>query len=205
LVLLALLAGCERAPEAPRRTHSVRLLPDAPPPPPPPPRPEDKPPPKPQDKPQPPDAPKPVETPQAQALKSDEAAGNGPGNGLAAGAVTQDYSDQRLGTGTTLGGSGDAGASRLAANAYAQATTRALNAFLAADKAVKRHDYQVRVDLWLSASGGVLRAELGDSTGDADTDQALRSALARFPGSASPPPPRLPQPLRLRVSNRLMG
>lgn len=207
-VLCASLAGCDKSPEPRRKTASVKLLPDTPPPPPPPPRPEDKPPPpKPDDKPAPQDAPKPVDAPPQQAaLKSDEAAGNGPGNGLSAGAVTQDYAGEKIGTAPTVGGTGaaDAGA-RLTHSSYANATTKALNEFLARDKAVKLRDYQVHVSVWLNASGALQRAELIDSTGDADTDQALRAALARFPGTNSSPPPRLPQPLRLRVSNRMMG
>ena len=80
-----------------------------------------------------------------------------------------------------------------------------LNDFLARDRDIKRLDYQVRVDLWLSPGGGLQRAELVGSSGDAQTDDALREALIRFPGSAAPPPAHLPQPLRLRITNRMMG
>lgn len=204
-----LLTGCDKAPEKPRKTAHVKLLPDTPPPPPPPPKPEDRPPPPKADaKPTPQDVPKPVDAPpQAAALKSDEAAGNGPGNGLTAGAVEKDYAGEKIGTAPTVGGNGggESAANRLAYTAYANATTKALNEFLARDKAIKQRDYRVHVALWLSASGGLQRVELTDSSGDADTDEALRAALARFPGSTNTPPPRLPQPLRLRVSNRMMG
>lgn len=207
LAALVMLAACSDEPQRPaRKQQVVKLLPDTPPPPPPPPKPEDRPPPKPDDKPQPQDAPRPVEAPQAQALKSDEAAGTGPGNGLAAGAVSRDYTDQKLGAGNAIGGApADSAASRLVVNAYASAATRALNEFLVRDKDVKRLDYQVRVDLWLTAGGELQRAELVGSSGDAQTDQALRTALARFPGAGNPPPARMPQPLRLLVSNRMMG
>jgi protein TonB len=207
-MLLALtLIGCDSKPDKPRKQQTVKLLPDTPPPPPPPPKPEDKPqPPKPEDKPQPQDAPKPAEAPQPQALKTDEAPGSGPGGGLSSGAVTQDYTDQKVGQGTTIGGGGgDSGSNRLAMTAYGNAATRALNEYLVRDKAVKLRDYKVRVDLWLTASGSLQRAELLDSTGDPDTDKALRGALDRFPGTSNAPPPRLPQPLRVQVSNRLMG
>lgn len=210
LGLLAVLAGCDQAPEKPRKTASVKLLPDTPPPPPPPPRPEDKPPPpKPDDKPAPQDVPKPADTPEPAALKSDEVAGDGPGNGLTAGAVTKDYAGEKLGTVATVGGTGTGGGetttNRLAFNAYANATTRALNEYLARDKNIKLRDYQVHVLVWINSSGGVQRFELTDSSGDPDTDAALRAALSRFAGMASAPPPRLPLPLRLRVSNRMMG
>ncbi len=211
LVLLCaaalVLAGCDEKPRAKRKQQVVRLLPDTPPPPPPPPRQEDRPPPRPDDKPQPRDAPKPVDAPAQQAaLKSDEAAGNGPGNGLTAGAVNKDYTDQKLGQGNTIGGAPAQDAlTQLAATAYANAATRALNEFLVRDKSVKRHEYRVRVELWLTDSGGLRRAELLSSTGDEQTDQALREALGRFPGTGSPPPAKLPQPMRLQISNRMMG
>lgn len=202
---LGLVACSEQAPP-PRKQQKIALLPSTPPPPPPPPKPEDKPPPKPEDKPQPQDAPKPVETPQPAALKSDEAAGNGPGNGLTAGAVTQDYSDQKIGQGNSIGGApADGGANRLAATAFGNATSRALNEFLVRDKDIKLREYQVRVQLWLTPSGTLQRAELVDSTGDAQTDAALRTALSRFPGTGTAPPAQLPQPMRVLVSNRMMG
>jgi protein TonB len=207
VALALVLAGCGKEPPAQRRQQVVRLLPDTPPPPPPPPKPEDKPPPqKPDDKPAPQDVPKPAEAPQPQALKSDEAAGDGPGNGLAAGAVSQDYSDQKIGQGSTLGsGAADNAVQRMAANAYATALTRALNEHLARDRQVKRLDYRVEIDLWLTQAGGLQRIELRGSTGDASTDDALRAALARYAGPGSPLPQRMPQPVRLQVSNRLLG
>jgi protein TonB len=199
-----LLAACSDQPDRPRKQQLVKLLPDTPPPPPPPPKPEDRPPPKPDDKPQPQEAPKPVEQPQAQALKTDEAAGDGPGNGLASGAVTQDYRGGA--TGTQVGGApADSTGNRLASLSFANAATRALNEFLVRDKDLKRLDYRVRIELWLTPSGGLQRAELVGSTGDPQTDEALRLALGRFPGTLNPPPARMPQPLRLLVSNRLMG
>jgi len=206
MLVAAGLAACGDEPQRPRKQQMVKLLPDTPPPPPPP-KPEDKPPPpKPEDKPQPQEAPKPVEAPAQAALKTDEVAGDGPGNGLTAGAVTRDYTDQKIGQGTTIGGTGPDGAvSQLAANAYANAATRALHEFLARDRDVKRRDYQVRVDLWLNAAGTLQRAELVGSSGDPDTDRALRAALDRFPGAAAPMPARMALPMRLLVTNRMMG
>jgi len=206
LVFPISLAGCDNQPERPRKQQVVKLLPDTPPPPPPPPKPEDRPPPKPEDKPQPQDAPKPVDAPTPQALKIDEAPGAGPGGGLTSGAVTQDYTDQKIGQGTTIGGTSiDTTTNRLAANSYANAITRALNEYLARDRDVKRLDYKVQVEIWLSPSGALQRAELLGSTGDAQTDEALRSALARYPGTGTPLPAKMPQPVRLQVSNRLLG
>ncbi len=201
------LAACSDQPDKPqRRQQLVKLLPDTPPPPPPPPKPEDKPPPKPEDKPQQQELPKPADVAQPQALKTDEAAGDGPGSGLAAGAVSQDYNNQAIGQGNTIGGTpAENPANRLALTSYANAATRSLNEFLARDKGIKRVDYKVRVELWLTANGTLQRAELVGSTGDPETDEALRAALTRFPGPGSAPPAQLPQPMRVLVSNRMLG
>ena len=200
------LAGCDNKAPPPRKMRTVKLLPDAPPPPPPKPE-EKKPEPQKEEKPQPQplNQPKPLDAPQPQALKSDEAAGDGPGGGLVAGSVTQDYTDQKIGQGAVIGGGADTGGNRLAVNTFANAATRALNEFLARDRDVRRLDYKVGVDLWLTPTGGLQRAELVGSTGDAATDQALRAALGRFPGTQGPPPDRMPQPIRLLLTNRLMG
>jgi len=205
VVVSGLLAGCDKAGPPARQMHAVRLLPDTPPPPPPKTE-EKKPEPPKQDRPQPQLAqPRPQEAPQPQALRSDEAAGNGPGNGMVAGAVTQDYTDQKIG-GATIGGSagGDASA-RLAANSFASAATRALNEYLARERDLRRADYRVSVLLWLTPAGGLQRFEIVGGSGDTRTDEALRSALARYPGPGAPPPTQMPQPLQLRVTNRLIG
>lgn len=203
LVCSSLLA-CSDDPPPQRKPQVVKLLPDTPPPPPPPPKPQDKPPPpKPDDKPAPP-APKPEDVPQAQALKTDEAAGDGPGSGLQSGAVTQEYSGQPLGSGT--GGGGPAlGAQRLAAASWASAANREIGDFLQADKSLRRHDYRLQVHLWLDGRGRIVRAELLGSTGEPAVDDALREALQRFPGTRIEPPPGLPLPLRVQLSNRMLG
>jgi protein TonB len=205
-VPLMLLSGCDQRPAAPRKMQMVKLLPDTPPPPPPPPKPEDKKPEPKEDRPQPqlPQA-KPVEAPQQQALRSDEAAGDGPGGGLVAGPVSKEYSGERIGGGTIGGTGADEGGARLAAASFANAATRALNEFLARDRELRRADYRVRVNLWLDASGALQRIELVEGTGDAGTDQILRTALSRFPGPGATPPERMPQPLRVLVTNRMIG
>ena len=198
---LLALGGCGKEHAKRPKMASVKLLPDTPPPPPPPPKLEEKKPEPPkEDKPQQqPDQPKPAEAPAPQALKSDEAAGDGPGNGMSAGSVSQDYKAGQIGSGAGGGGN------TLAINSYAGAVTRSLNDFLARDKDVKRHDYKVQVRVWLEADGRLLRAELIDTTGDAEMDAALKTALSHFPGLKTALPDGMPQPLRLKVANRMIG
>ncbi len=201
LAMSVWLAACSDEPAKPRRQQVVKLLPDTPPPPPPPPKPEDRPPPKPDDKPQ--EVPKAADEPQAQALKTDEAPGEGAGSGLGSGTVKQDYRDGVIGGAPASGP--QFGGNRLAAATYANAATRAINDFLQREKGLRRADYRLQVHVWLQPDGRVQRAELVGSSGDSAVDGALRDALQRFPGTAAPPPERLPQPLRLQVSNRTMG
>ncbi len=203
LVLAPLLAGCGDEPPQQRKMQTVKLLPDTPPPPPPPPK-EKPPEPSREQKPQ-PQAPQAKAEPEQAALRSDEAAGTGPGNGLVAGSVTQDYTDQKIGEKPQIGGSGADMTARLAANSFASATTRSLNEFLAREIELKRGDFRAQVHLWLAPSGALQRAELVGSTGDQGIDRALRDALLRFPGAGAPPPQALPQPLRLQITNRMLG
>src|SRR4051794_24482078 len=122
LSLLVGLAGCGKA-QPKKQAPTVRLLPAAPPPPPPPPKPEEKKPEpeKHEDKPQQQlNQPKTEAPPQPQALKTDEAPGDGAGSGLSSGAVTSDYKGGEIGQGT-----GEAPANRLAFNSYGNAATRA--------------------------------------------------------------------------------
>jgi len=205
LAVAALLAGCADEPEKPRKVATVKLLPDTPPPPPPPPKPDETPPPpKAQDKPEARPEPKPADaTPQA--LKSDEAAGAGPGSGLAAGNVTQDYQGGPVIAGSGSGNAGALAANRMAATAWANATTRSLNEFLQREAQLKSSEYRLLVNLWLHADGRIERVDLLGSSGNPQIDDALRTALQRFPGTQVPPPQALPQPLRLQLSNRNLG
>lgn len=198
------LGACDKKDTGQKKQRTVLLMPDTPPPPPPPPPPEKEKPPEPekQDKPQPqPDVPKPETPPEPQALKSDEAAGDGPGNGLTSGAVTEDYKSQQIG-----GSAGGSGINRLAFEAYGKSASRTFNEYFARDRNVRqRGDYKVEINVWIDADGRLQRSELAGSTGDPETDEAVRTALARFPGLRTPPPQNLPQPIRLLITNRLIG
>jgi hypothetical protein len=56
-------------------------------------------------------------------------------------------------------------------------------------------DYTVQV----SANGGTERFELIGTTGDADTDDAIKKAVTELPSFSQKPPAGMPQPIRLRI------
>lgn len=206
VVLLAVLIGfgllvkklLDAPPAAKRQVAKISILPDTPPPPPPPK--EEKKPPPPKDEPkqvvrevEKQDVPK-----QDQQIKMEGAAGDGP-SAFGAGAVTKDYA------GGTPGSGDGGGVSRLVMNSYANAATRALNDHLSREKELKQQNYKVNVNMWLNADGTLQRAELAGTTGSPTVDSTMREALARFPGTGRSVPDKLPQPLRLLVSNRMLG
>lgn len=195
-----LLAACDQPKEPRRQTVKIAVLPDTPPPPPPPPKEEKKPEPEKQDiKPQPQEQKIQDTPPEPQQLKMDGPAGDGP-SAFAAGQVTSDYKGGEIGT-----GSGGGAVQRLTYMSYANAATRSINDFLNRDPTLRRADYQIPINVWVSDDGRLARAELAGSTGHPETDEALRTALKRFPGLRNPPPDRLPQPIRLQLTNRMMG
>lgn len=178
-----------------RQVAKIQILPDTPPPPPPKPKDEPKPEPKEQKETQ-VEQPKPQELPQeAQQLKMEGAAGDGP-SAFAAGAVANEYKGGEIGSGTT-------GGSRVNYAFYTQVVQRHLQSQLHKSRKVKGTDYRVTVKVWLDAGGGVERAELVDSTGNADTDRMLHDALKSVTRVPQSPPENMPQPLRLRITNRI--
>ena len=59
---------------------------------------------------------------------------------------------------------------------------------------------------WIATSGAQgQRAVLDDSTGDVKADAALSAALAEMRAFRDAPPADMPQPIRLRITNRLTG
>ncbi|MDE2401320.1 MAG: TonB family protein [Burkholderiales bacterium] len=177
------------------QTVKIAVLPDTPPPPPP--KEEKKPePPKQEDKPQPQQQPKPQEAPPApQQLKMDGPAGDAP-SGFAAGQVTQEYKGGDVGTGS--GGNG------LQFALFTTQVQRHLQSALARNRDIKLGDYRVRVSVWIAPSGEFKRVELMSPSGDEKVDAALRQALAQLP-PMNDVPANLPQPIRLRITNRMTG
>lgn len=190
------------APKGPvRKVTRITVMPDTPPPPPPP-KEEKRPEPKEQKETK-VEQPKQVEAPpqQAEQLKMEGAAGDGP-SPFAAGSVTNEYKGGDVGT--TIGG-GPAKPSRMQYAFFTNALQRHIQDELARNREVKLLDYRVTVAVWLGRDGSVRRAELVDSTGDDKTDAALSAALAQMRAFRDAPPADMPQPVRLRITNRMTG
>ena len=201
------LMGIGKKDDTPKKPPKITLL--TPPPPPPPP-----PPPKFEKKPDPPKeqkemkveqpVPKQEPAPATPELKMEGAAGTGP-SAFSQGTVkSEDLS--RIGGGKP-GGTGIGTAERTTERTgmfnpftnYANLAKGELQRYLARNAALKRKRYAVEVHLWLAANGSLSRYELVGSTGDSETDEAIRAAMNAAPPFSQSLPDNMPQPLRLRV------
>lgn len=173
--------------------HQIMLL--KPPPPPPPPPKEEKPPeikkeevkieePKPQETPQEADA-KPAG--EQLGLDADGSAGSD-GFGLAA---------RKGGTDLLSTGGGQKGAW------YAGMIQQHFLAELQKNRNLRGQEFRVVVNVWLRADGSVQRTELVGSSGKPDTDEQIKLAFGDLPPMREAPPNDMPQPVRLRLTNRL--
>jgi protein TonB len=66
------------------------------------------------------------------------------------------------------------------------------------DKA-RSQKFSAIASVWIAADGRVTRAELSGSSGQADVDDALKSALAGMRLTLKAPPENMPQPLKIRI------
>lgn len=179
-----------------RQTVKIAVLSDTPPPPPPPPKEKPPEPEKQELKPQmQQEQVKPQEAPPAPAqLKMDGPAGDGP-SAFAAGQVATEYKGGEIGFGN--------GGNRLQFALFTNKLTRHIQLALSKNKDVK-FDFRVSVQVWLGANGAFQKVVLDSSTGDPQMDATLRSALTHLP-PIDGVPGNLPQPLLLRITNRLTG
>lgn len=172
----------------PRKPPKISLIPTTPPPPPP--KEEKKPEPKEQKEMK-------VEQPQEQkdltppdpALKMEGQAGDGP-SAFAAGKVTSEDLSK-------LGGGG--GGLLNPFNTYASAIKVELQRQLSKRSELKRRQYRIELRVWVNENGRMKNFELLGTTNDGDTDEAIRNVLAALPTFSEPPPPKMPQPIRLRI------
>lgn len=182
---------------AKRQTVKIAVLPDTPPPPPPkvekPPEPE-----KQETKPQPQQEQPKVQqaSPEPQQLKMDGPAGDGP-SAFASGQVSSEYKGGDIGTG---GGA----VNRMQFAFFTGRLTRHIQTELARDKGLKGQDYRINVRIWVGDNGLLQRFELLTSTGNEMLDASLKQALATI-APLDQVPANLPQPLTLRITNRVTG
>jgi len=190
------LGGEAKAPA--RQVTKITVLDVPPPPPPPPPKEEPKrEPPKEAPKEVKLDQPKPVEQPpqdQAEQLKMEGKAGDGP-SPFASGTVLNEYKGGEIG----------AGGNRLQFAFYTNVLQRHVQGSLARKPEIKRADYRVMVRIWLHTDGSILRVELVESTGNDGLDTSLRTAFRSLAPVPEAPPKNLPQPITVRITNRVTG
>jgi len=179
-----------------QQTVKIAVLPDTPPPPPP--KEEKKPEPEKQEnKPQPQqEQPKPqVAPPEPQQLKMDGPTGDA-SSSFSSGSITQEYKGGDVGTGAAVNG--------LQVTLFTSQLQRHIQNALARNRDIKLGDYKVSVSVWLSPSGEFKKVELLTPSGDERVDAALRQAFTQLPAMADVPA-NLPQPIRLRITNRMTG
>lgn len=70
------------------------------------------------------------------------------------------------------------------------------------EKKLREADFRIMVSVWINASGAVTRAELIESTGNAELDSALKVALRNLPPLREGAPGDMPQPIKLRITAR---
>lgn len=104
---------------------------------------------------------------------------------------------------TTIGNTESAGTGTGRVNTafYASQLQTQIQDELNRNEKLRDAEYRARIHLWLAADGKVSKVELSGSTGDAELDARLRSAL----GAASrfkAPPEGLEQPIRLELVAR---
>lgn len=165
-----------------RQVAKIALLPDTPPPPPPPP------PDKPRIEPKNEirrqmDKPKTETPPEPQQLKMEGAAGEGP-SPFAAGDVKNDYIGGDIGNGDRYAGY----VGRVAQLIQDELTRRRAKIGTA------------RILVWLTADGAIQRFEV--SSGTADAEREIRSAMADVRRLPEGPPQNMPMPMGLEISER---
>jgi periplasmic protein TonB len=206
LLILALLTGIGYGikkllgggPTHKKQITTVKLLPDTPPPPPPPPPKE---PPKETPKEQPKEAPKepepkPAETPPAETLKMEGAAGDGP-SPFQSGAVNNEY---KGGAVATIGSDGG-----VKFRWYAGLVKSQIERAIERDKKLTQGQYKIVVSVWLKPNGQFERLSVDQSDTTPEIEQGIREALNDLPAMQDSPPENMPMPIRLRISAKKMG
>jgi protein TonB len=86
---------------------------------------------------------------------------------------------------------------------YANVLKSTLVERLSENRNIRRTRYSVIVRLWVKADGRVERVNLDSGTGDKELDRNIEAAFASLGRVPEAPPADLPQPVRLRLVNRI--
>jgi periplasmic protein TonB len=181
-----------------KQITTVKLLPDTPPPPPPPPPkepPKETPKEQPKETPKEPE-PKPAETPPAETLKMEGAAGDGP-SPFQSGAVNNEY---KGGAVATIGSDGG-----VKFRWYAGLVKTQIERAIERDKKLTQGQYKIVVSVWLKPNGQFERLSVDQSDTTPEIEQGIREALNDLPAMQESPPESMPMPIRLRISAKKMG
>jgi protein TonB len=189
-LLKGLLGASDSSTKHKQVVHQIQLLK---PPPPPPPKPPEKPPEVKKEEVK--IEQKPVEQPKAETNQAE--------------AKQLGIDAEGTGAGDSFGLIGNKGGRDLVSNGgskygwYAGIIQAHLQETLAKNKALRTADFRVVVNLWVRPDGSVQRAEVVGTSGKPDVDEQIRLALAEVPAIREAPPSDMPQPVRLRLTNRI--
>lgn len=106
---------------------------------------------------------------------------------------------------TTLGQGGGGGVNRAQFALFTNLVQAHFQEELSKNRRLRSADYRVVLRVWFTPDGRVSRTELAGSSGDGEIDQAIRTTLADGAPLGQPPPPDMPQPLKLRLTSRGAG
>lgn len=67
-----------------------------------------------------------------------------------------------------------------------------------------KESYKVVIKVWVNKDGSIERFDLGGSSGNPETDKAIKMALKEMTRVKEPPPDGMPQPVKLRITSRLL-
>jgi len=90
--------------------------------------------------------------------------------------------------------------------AYGGTVISQLERHLMGDRKLREKYYVTIVRVWISPAGRITRCEIDQSSGNRETDDRLLELVSSFSGRLAPPPPGMPQPIRIRIrSSRASG
>lgn len=131
-------------------------------------------------------------------LKMEGPVGNGP-SAFSAGKITSDDLS-KLGTrGNEVNGGNEGNGRFNQFDNYANLLKEDMQRYLTKYKALQQRNYTVDVRIWVTGGGELKRFELIGSTGDSETDEAIKQAISSLSGFDQPPPANMPQPIWLRI------